>query len=148
MGGREAGVGTFTATATFTAILGSSPTISGRITDFNEGDSSLGANWNLFLGATASTATTFNSPGGSGTAHGAIDGDAATGAWAYTLHGSDNHVFPDADRDEYPTSSYPVADLAGVAGWFEASAGPDAAPNAAIAGAFGAACTTGTMCAR
>ena len=40
--------------------------------------------------------------------------------------------------------AYPVADVAGVAGWFNAAAGT----NAAVAGAFGAACTTGTMCAK
>ena len=49
--GREAKIGTFTATANFSATFGTSPTISGRITDFKEGGSSLGADWHVFLGS-------------------------------------------------------------------------------------------------
>ena len=144
VGGRAAKIGTFTATANFSATFGVSPTISGRITDFKEGGSSLGADWNVFLGSSASEAATLAASGATGTrtTHGAIDGDTAEGTWAATLHGSDNEVL--IDRTKYPVSKYPVADVAGVAGWFKAAAGT----NAAIGGAFGAACTTGTMCAK
>ena len=144
-GARAARTGTFTATANFTAVFGSSPTLSGRITNFKEGGTSLGEDWNIFLGEDSSSAADLTATGvalqGTG-AHGAIDGDTASGAWMATLHGSDNHEF--TDRTKYPASKYPVADVAGVAGWFRANAGT----NAAIAGAFGAACTTGTMCAK
>ena len=150
VGGRTARIGTFTATATFTADFDKAPDgtdgnrISGRITEFKEEGTSLGSDWHVFLGSSVSAAAGLDASGTTGTptTHGAIDGDDATGTWAATLHGSDNHVF--TDRDKYPASQYPVADLAGVAGWFSAAAGT----NAAIAGAFGAACTTGSMCAK
>ena len=45
---------------------------------------------------------------------------------------------------DYSAAKYPRADVAGVAGWFRANA----STNAAIAGAFGAACTSGAMCAK
>ena len=147
VGGRAAKIGTFTATATFSATFDDNDsTISGRITAFKDGGgSSLGSNWHVFLGASASTAATLATAGVTGgVADGSIDGDSATGAWGATLHGSDNHIFDAAQRDEYPLSGYPVADLAGVAGWFEAAAGT----NAAIAGAFGAVCTSHPACVR
>jgi hypothetical protein len=145
VGGRAAKIGTFTATASFTADFDDNE-ISGRITDFKEGSSDLGSDWHVFLGASASTAAGLDASGTTGTptTHGAIDGDSATGSWAATLHGSDNPGASGLDRNDYPASQYPVADVAGVAGWFNAAAGT----NAAIAGAFGAACTTGTMCAQ
>ena len=148
VGGREAQIGTFTATANFTADFDTGPdgsagnSLSGRITDFKEGGSSLGSDWHVFLGSSASAAATLAATGTTGTlqAHGSIDGDTATGSWAATLHGSNNVVL--TDRVKYPVSSYPVADLAGVAGWFNAAAGT----NAAIAGAFGAACPSSGVC--
>ena len=146
---RAARIGTFTATATFTANFDTNK-ISGRITNFKEGGSDLGADWNVFLGSSASAAADLAATGATGTlqAHGAIDGDTATGAWAATLHGSDNGIPGTSsvlsNTDKYPRSQYPVADVAGVAGWFSAAAGT----SAAIAGAFGAACTTGSMCAK
>ena len=141
--GREAKIGTFTATANFSATFDGTPTISGRITDFKEGGSSLGADWHVFLGSSASAAATLGATGATGTTttHGAINGDTATGSWAATLHGSDNADMSLADG--YTAAKYPMADVAGVAGWFNAAAGN----NAAIAGAFGAACTSGAMCA-
>ena len=149
-GARAAKTGAFTATATFTADF-TADTLSGRITDFKEGGSSLGADWNIFLGSSASAPATLAAAGAGATADGvagAIDGDNVTaGAWNATLHGSDNpgaSILHAADAAKYPASRYPVADVAGVAGWFSAAAGTDAA----IAGAFGAACTTGTMCAK
>ena len=141
---RPARIGTFTATAAFTANFDTN-LISGRITGFKEGGSDLGADWNIFLGATASTAATLAATGASANAvanAGAIDGDPAAVSWNVTLHGSDNADMSAAD--DYTAAKYPRADVAGVAGWFSAAAGT----NAALAGAFGAACTTGTMCAR
>ena len=144
MAGRAAKIGTFTATANFSATFGGSPTISGRITDFKEGGSSLGSGWHVFLGSSASAAATLDAAGATGTleAHGAVDGDTAEGIWAATLHGSDNADMSAAA--DYTAAKYPRADVAGVAGWFRANAGT----NAAIAGAFGAACTSGAMCAK
>ena len=145
VGGREAKIGTFTATANFTADFDKAPDgtdgnrISGRITDFKEGGSSLGSDWHVFLGASSSAAIALTATGvnDDGVTAGSIDGDTASGTWAAGLHGSDNHdTF--TDRTKYPVSRYPVVDLAGVSGWFNANAGT----NAAIAGTFGAACTT------
>ena len=142
--GRAAKTGTFTATASFSATFGGSPTISGRITDFKDGGSDLGSGWHVFLGSSASAAATLAATGATGTTttHGAIDGDTAEGIWAATLHGSDNADMSAAA--DYTAAKYPRADVAGVSGWFRANAGT----NAAIAGAFGAACTTGAMCAQ
>ena len=112
----------------------------------HRGGSDLGSDWHVFLGSSPSAAATLAATGvaagADAVASGAIDGDQATGAWAATLHGSDNDTT--LDRTKYPLARYPVADVAGVAGWFRAAAGDDAA----LAGAFGAACTTGTMCAK
>ena len=137
VGGRPAKIGTFTAKATFSATFGDTPTISGRITEFKEGGSSLGSDWHVFLGLTASTAAELDASGttGSPMTYGAIDGDNATGAWGATLHGTNNMEL--MDRNKYPLATYPETELTGIAGWFEAAAGTDAA----IAGAFGAACT-------
>ena len=138
VGGRAARVGTFTATATFNATFGdTTDTISGRITDFREGGSDLGSDWNLFLGGSPSTAATLTVTGTSGspTTHGAINGDAATGTWGAIFQGSNNMEL--SDRTKYPLTTYPETELTGVAGWFQAAAGS----NAAVAGAFGAACT-------
>ena len=63
VGGRAAKIGTFTATATFSASFGDSPTISGRITEFKDGGSSLGSNWHVFLGASASTSAPLTATG-------------------------------------------------------------------------------------
>lgn len=150
VGGRDAKIGTFTATANFTADFGAADaagTLSGRITDFKEGGTSLGSDWHVFLGSSASAAATLVAAAGGMSASdvadaGAIDGDTATVSWAATLHGSDNEDMSSAD--DYTAAKYPRADVAGIAGWFRAAAGT----NAAIAGAFGAACTTGAMCAK
>ena len=57
--------------------------------------------------------------------------------------------------NQYPKTRYPAANLAGVVGWFNAYDGTGetaadrlAASNAAIAGAFGAACTSGAACGK
>ena len=61
------------------------------------------------------------------------------------LYGINNEYTVLENNDDYTTDKYPAADIAGVSGWFNAKTADE---NAAIAGAFGAACTTGTMCAR
>ena len=62
-----------------------------------------------------------------------IGGVPASGAWAATLYGSANvRTGATAEQTE---AKYPLADLAGVAGRFEASNTQD---TAAIAGAFAA----------
>lgn len=150
--GRAAKIGTFTAKATMTASFGTAPTLSGTIEEFKEGGNSLGAGWRISLINNATTtAATLSASGASGEAHGSIGGVAAEGDWAVTLHGSDNEILSPRDGATitYPKSQYPAANLAGVVGWFSAFDGADAAgSNAALAGAFGAACTTGAACGK
>ena len=144
--GQNDRIGTFTADAAFTAQFGASPTLDGRITGLSEDGSSLGSNWNVYLGATASTAATLANTGvRAGVATASIGGVSATGAWSASLHGSDNPGYTDfgdeTNQIDCPVSGgCPAADLAGVAGWFNAKSG-DTVPlsNAAIAGAFAAA---------
>ena len=149
--GREARIGTFTAKATFTASF-DEDTLSGTIDEFREGGSSLGADWRISLIEDASdTGADLTASGASGEAHGSIGGVDADGDWAATLHGSDNMILtPRGDATiTYPRSLYPAANLAGVVGWFNAFDGANAAAsNAAIAGAFGAACTSGAACGK
>ena len=95
------------------------------------------------MGENASTAADLTAAGIDSTltdgANGEIASESVTGDWNATLHGSNNQITDfDADRVKYPKTRYPTADLAGLAGWFEASG-----TNAAIAGAFGASCATG-----
>ena len=142
--GQKDSIGTFTATATFTANFVDSPTLDGRITDFREGGSSL-AGWSVYLGMSSSEAATLSETGAMGQANASIGGVSAMGNWAASLHGSNNpgHTdFGDGDNQiECPVSAgCPSADLAGVAGWFDAfSEGTAANSDAAIAGAFAAA---------
>ena len=149
--GREARIGTFTAKATFTASF-DEDTLSGTIDEFREGGSSLGAGWRISLIENATdTGADLTASGANGEAHGSIGGVDAEGDWAATLHGSDNMILtPREDATiTYPKSRYPAANLAGVVGWFNAFDGADAAAsNAAIAGAFGAACTSGAACGK
>ena len=140
--GDNAVIGTFTASANLTADF-DADTLEGRITNFRDGSRAL-TNWNVYLGGSAtgpvenvaSTATT-------GVVAASIGGVDATGAWAATLHGTDNpgqsELFT-ADPDKYPLSRYPLADLAGITGNFYATdnATTPADANAALAGAFGA----------
>ena len=154
--GREARIGTFTAKATFTASF-DEDTLSGTIDEFREGGSSLGEGWRISLIENASdTGADLAASGAKGEAHGSIGNVTARGTWDATLHGSDNHITElEADRDKYPKTIYPTANLAGVVGWFNAydGTGDDpaarlASSNAAIAGAFGAACTSGAACGK
>ena len=149
VGQQNARMGTFTATATFTADFETATatgTLAGSITDFREGGSPL-ADWRVTLGSTAnigvpSTIIITGTDDATGSAVGSIGGVPVGGAWGADFYGSDN-VSLDEDRTTYPVTRYPVADLAGVTGWFNATS-----DTASLAGAFGAACSTGSMCAR
>ena len=139
--------GTFTATASLTADFDATPsnTIEGRITNFQEGGTAL-TDWSVYLGSTATAAATLDATGATGTlvATARIGGVPATGVWDATLHGSDNPGHVDfgtgAENVRCPVSGgCPSADLAGVAGWFDAfSDSTPANSDAAIAGAFAA----------
>ena len=146
--GENARIGTFTAQADFTAKFDTTPTLEGRITNFRESGQTL-EGWDVFLGGTATGPATFT--GGNvvvtsgapnlGIATARIGRVAATGTWAATLYGSANHDL--TDRTTYPHTRYPVADLAGVAGYFEASDnnaadGDPTNADVAIVGAFAA----------
>ena len=152
VGGQNAKIGTFTATATLNANFGDGTapgTLSGSITDFREGGSSL-AGWRVTLGSTdnVGVASTIAAAAAAGSTVANVGGLSVGGSWGASFYGSDNEVL--ADRDKYPATRYPVVDLAGVTGWFDAvGPGTGGGPNdVALAGAFGAACTTGTMCAK
>ena len=140
VGQQNAKIGTFTATATFTANLGddtTSGTLHGQLTDFREGSTSL-SGWSLTLGATGDVGdpATITTAATSGIAVGSVGGVPVAGNWGADFYGMDNMEL--TNRVLYPVTRYPVADLAGVTGWFEADS-----TTAALAGAFGAACATG-----
>ena len=65
-----------------------------------------------------------------------IGGLAVGGSWGATFYGSDNATL--ADRTKYPANRYPPVDLAGVAGWFDASRTGTNVNDVSIAGAFAA----------
>ncbi len=140
VGGANAKIGTFTATATLQADF-TANTLGGRITDFREDGSDL-AGWRVTLGladdvsrgapiAAAAVATQTN-----GTLAN-IGGLSIGGNWGATFHGSNNPGYSElTDKTMYPATGYPPVDLAGVTGWFSAAR---ADPNdVAIAGVFGA----------
>ena len=142
--GDDATIGTFTAAANFTADFDGN-TLEGRITDFRDGGQPLPGNWNVYLGTAANAPAAF--AGGTVTdavASASLGGVTARGDWDATLYGSVNAAL--ADRTMYPLTRYPLADLAGVVGNFNAvSTQSDgttehaaAEATAAIAGAFGA----------
>ena len=143
VGQQNARIGTFTATATFTADFetNAAGTLAGSITDFREGGSPL-ADWRVTLGSTANIGvpSEISAAVATGNTVGSIGGVPVDGTWGADFYGSDN---VNLDETEYPVTRYPEADLAGVTGWFNAKSA-----TAALAGAFGAACSTGTMCAR
>ena len=143
VGGQNAKIGTFTATATLNAEFGdgnTAGTLSGSITDFKEGGTSL-TGWQVTLGsadecrcrcstiADAAVATQAN-----GTVAN-IGGLSVGGSWGADFYGSDNAV-NSADRNKYPANKYPVVDLAGVVGWFDATG--TGVNDASLAGAFAA----------
>ncbi len=145
VGPQNAKIGTFTATATLNANFGNGMdpgSLSGSITDFSEGGSPL-AGWRVTLGSTddvgvASNITITNAAEADaiGSTVASIGGLPVGGSWEASFYGSDNAVIPDADRDKYPATRYPVVDLAGVAGWFDAA--DEACSNACLAGSFAA----------
>ena len=140
--GQNASIGTFNADARLTANFDIN-NLEGRITNFRDGGQALTGNWNVYLGARADGAPDTDPAtvpiafaGGTvgdnaGVASGSIGGVTANGMWDATLYGSDNNT--DLDRDDYPVTRYPVANLAGIVGNFYLSS-----TNAALAGAFGA----------
>ena len=136
VGQQNATIGTFTATATLNADFGDgniAGTLSGSITDFREGGSPL-AGWRVTLGSPGDVgvvSTITNTAATTGSTVASIGGLPVGGSWGASFYGSDNVVILDADRDKYP-----VVDLAGVAGWFDA--GDSACPNACLAGSFAA----------
>ncbi len=153
VGGQNAKIGTFTATATLNANFSdpndaAAGTLSGSITDFREDGSPL-AGWRVTLGGGGSPANVGipvditladNADDASGITVANIGGLSVAGTWGANFYGSDNGVIANnpifADRDKYPVSQYPVLDLAGVAGWFNAvGAGTN---DTSLAGAFAA----------
>ena len=139
--GQEDRIGSFTATATFTADF-DTDMIDGRLTDFRNGGTAL-TGWSAYLGGSASGPVALEASGiGTGVTTASIGGVSATGAWDATLHGTNNpgyDQFGDTGEPDCPVSACPAADLAGIVGWFDAgSDGTFADSDAAIAGAFGA----------
>ena len=130
VGGQNAKIGTFTATATLEAEFGdgsTAGTLSGSITDFKEGGTSL-AGWQVTLGSTDNigVASTISDAAASGSTVASIGGLSVGGSWGATFYGSDNDGVAElTDTVKYPASKYPPVDLAGVAGWFDAT-GTDA----------------------
>ena len=135
VGRQNAKIGTFAATATLNVDFGNGTTpgtLSGSITDFHEDGSPL-AGWRVTLGSetNVAVASTIAAGAAAGSTVANIGGLPVGGSWAATFHGSDNAVI--ADRETYPAAQYPVADIAGVTGWFDATGA-----DASLAGAFAA----------
>ena len=135
VGQQNAKIGTFTATATLNIDFGDGTapgTLSGSITDFKEGGSSL-TGWRVTMGSetNVAVASTIADAAASGSTVANIGGLPVGGSWGANFYGSDNAVI--ADREKYPASQFPVADIAGVTGWFDATGA-----DASLAGAFAA----------
>ena len=141
--GQDAKIGTFTANVTLNAAFGGSPTLAGSIDNFREDGSDL-SGWFVTLGGATNAATTDFSGGTVANVAGvnaSIGGVPATGNWTATLYGTANAPTATGGRDATWTdySKYPTADLAGIAGHFDASnSDTDASKNVAVAGAFAA----------
>ena len=138
VGGRNATIGTFTATATLNADFGAadaSGTLSGSITDFREGGSPL-SGWRVTLGSDGNVGvpSTITTGAATGTTVANVGGLSVGGSWGATFHGSDNDGGTElTDTVKYPPAQYPPVDLAGVSGWFDATG-----LDASLAGAFAA----------
>ena len=152
IGGQNAKIGTFTATATLQADFGAADapgTLSGRITDFHEDGSPL-TGWRVTLGSTADVGAVSPIPASGeivGSTVANIGGLSVGGSWGADFYGSNNnnigHTAADPsprDLTTYPIARYPLIDFAGVAGWFDAvGPGDGGGPNdVALAGAFAA----------
>ena len=134
VGGQNAKIGTFTATATLNADFGEDDAggmLSGSITNFREDGSPL-TGWSVTLGSATDVGAAIEIPATAVVTDGStvanIGGLPVGGSWGATFHGSANIVTGLADRTKYP-----AVDLAGVTGWFDATS-----TNASLAGAFGA----------
>ena len=103
--------------------------LSGNITDFREGGSPL-SGWRVTLGNQTDVGVASNITNGAATGSTVADigGLSVGGSWGATFHGSTNVVTGLDDR-----TNYPGLDLAGVAGWFDATG-----LDASLAGAFAA----------
>ena len=140
VGGQNATIGTFTATATLNADFGDSSTagtLSGSITDFREDGSPL-AGWQVTLGSDTNVgvASTIAAGAATGSTVAGIGGVSVGGSWGATFHGIDNEGVTElSDTVKYPASQYPPVDLAGVTGWFDAGTGTT---SVSLAGAFAA----------
>ena len=135
VGQQNAKIGSFTATATLNADFGADNaggTLSGSITKFREGGSPL-AGWRVTLGSAADVgaASDIISAAARGSTVADIGGLGVGGSWGAIFYGSDNKALD--DRAKYPATRYPPVDLAGVAGWFDATG-----LDASLAGAFAA----------
>ena len=144
VGGQNAKIGTFTATATLNANFDAGSDqgeISGHITDFREGGSPL-TGWRVTLGGTGAGVAgnielSDTDDDASGITVADIGGLSVGGSWGANFYGSNNQLL--SDRDKYSATQYPPVDLAGVAGWFDATTGPTGTTAAAsLAGAFAA----------
>ena len=132
VGGQNAKIGTFTATATLNADFGAADaagTLSGSITEFRENGSLL-EGWRVTLGSSTDVgvASTIADAAATGSTVANIGGLAVGGSWGASFYGSANVITGLADREKYP-----AVDLAGVAGWFDATS-----TSASLAGAFAA----------
>ncbi|MDE0409250.1 MAG: hypothetical protein OXN81_15475 [Alphaproteobacteria bacterium] len=137
VGGQNAKIGTFTATATLNADFGAADagTLSGSITDFREDGNPL-AGWQVTLGSTTDigVASTIASAAASGATVANVGGVSVGGSWGATFYGIDNDGVAElTDTVKYPATQYPPVDLAGVAGWFDATG-----TSVSLAGAFAA----------
>ena len=125
VGGQNAKIGTFTATATLNADFGdgtTAGTLSGRIDNFREDGSTL-AGWLVTLGsetnvgaASVITLAAVGTDDVSGSTVANIGGLSVGGSWGAKFYGIANTITGLADREKYP-----AVDLAGVAGWFDAT---------------------------
>ena len=128
-------IGTFTANANLTADFGGD-TLGGSITDFRDGSQTL-TGWIVTLGGGVadepSGSTAFAGASVTNALTDARFGNArGTGMWSATLHGTQN-IRTGMIEADYPVARYPVADLAGIVGLFNA-----ASDDIAVAGTFGA----------
>ena len=140
-------IGTFTGEATFTANFGdeddTTAEISGRISNLRESGNAL-SGWWVHLASGTRTEPSADpvdiiAAAAAGATSASIGGVTATGNWGATFYGRDNAPHTEFTDDEDYPEDFPAVDLAGLAGWFDASDAADAGDgHVAIAGAFAA----------